>query len=186
MTLKIFAVLVAVWLGGCELAGVHEASAQEQVESAAGPPASPCAKATFREFDFWVGEWEVRDADGKLVGENRISKEENGCAIVEHWRPANGGSGQSLNYFDPAANRWKQAWIGLGLVLNMEGGLRSGAMIMEGPLQYVSQDRVTRLRGIWTLLADGRVRQQFEESVDDGKTWAPWFDGYYTRRSPDK
>jgi hypothetical protein len=31
-------------------------------------------------------------------------------------------------------------------------------------------------------LPDGRVRQLFEESEDEGKTWALWFDGYYTRR----
>ena len=183
MKFKMIVAIVATWLGGLELAGVHVASAQEQAESAARPPPSPCAKGTFRQFDFWVGEWEVRDAGGNIAGENRISKEENGCAIVEHWKSAKGGTGQSLNYFDPAANRWKQEWIGLGIVLHMEGGVRNGAMIMEGPLQYISQNRVTRLRGIWMPLADGRVRQQFEESTDDGKTWLPWFDGYYTRRS---
>lgn len=186
MSFKSIVLIVTAWLGGWECGGVPEANAQEKAESAAGPPPSPCAKETFREFDFWIGEWEVRDADGKIAGENRISKEENGCAIVEHWKSANGGSGQSLNYFDPAANRWKQEWIGLGLILHMEGGLRNGAMIMEGPLQYITQNRMTRLRGIWTLLVDGRVRQQFEESADDGITWLPWFDGYYTRRAQNR
>ncbi len=186
MRFRVIVAIVAGWLGAGALAGIHEASAQEKVESPDGPPASPCAKKSFREFDFWVGEWEVRDADGKFAGANRISNEENGCAIIERWKSASGGTGQSLNYFDPAANRWKQEWIGLGLLLHMEGGLRDGAMTMEGPLQYISQNRVTRLRGIWTPLADGRVRQQFEESVDDGKTWSPWFDGYYTRRSPNQ
>ena len=182
MKVRMFVVIVAAWLGGGGLAGMHEAIAQDQAAPTAGPPPSPCAKEEFRQFDFWVGDWEVRGADGKIAGENRISNEEHGCAIVEHWRSASGGSGQSLNYFDPAANRWKQEWIGLGIILHMEGGLRNGAMIMEGPLQYIGQDRVTRLRGIWTPLVDGRVRQQFEESADDGKTWSPWFDGYYTRR----
>jgi hypothetical protein len=183
MRFKMIVAIIVAWLGGWELTGVHEASAQEKADSAAGPPASPCAKQSFREFDFWVGEWEVRTDDGKIAGENRITSEENGCAIVEHWRSAAGGTGQSLNYFDPAANRWKQEWVGVGVILHMEGGLRNGAMIMEGPLQYLGENRVTRLRGTWTPLADGRVRQLFEESVDDGKTWKPWFDGYYTRRS---
>jgi hypothetical protein len=30
-------------------------------------------------------------------------------------------------------------------------------------------------------LPDGRVRQHFQESADDGKTWQEWFDGYYRR-----
>ena len=53
-------------------------------------------------------------------------------------------------------------------------------MVLEGPLQYVAQKRVTLLRGEWTKLPDGRVRQHFTESSDDGKTWTEWFDGYYS------
>ncbi len=183
MTFKMTVAIVAAWLGGWALPGMHDANAQETAESVPAARPSPCAKGPFRQFDFWVGEWEVRTADGKPAGENTISNEENGCAIVERWKSANGGSGLSLNYFDPAANRWKQEWVGAGLILHMEGGLQDGAMVMEGPLQYLGQDRVTRLRGDWSTLADGRVRQLFEESTDDGKTWSVWFDGYYTRRS---
>jgi hypothetical protein len=63
----------------------------------------------------------------------------------------------------------------------MEGGYVDGAMRLEGPLQYLAQGKTTTLRGTWTALPDGRVRQLFEESEDAGKTWVPWFDGYYTR-----
>lgn len=191
MTFRMTTAMVAAWLGGWALPGMHGANAQENPESMSALRTSPCTQEPFRQFDFWVGEWEVRTADGKPAGANSISKEENGCAIVEHWKSANGGTGQSLNYFDPAANRWKQTWVGAAVILHMEGGLHDGAMIMEGPLQYLGQDRVTRLRGNWSTLADGRVRQLFEESTDDGNTWSVWFDGYYTRRSapaltPDK
>jgi hypothetical protein len=57
--------------------------------------------------------------------------------------------------------------------------LQGDAMIMEGPAQYIGQNRTTLLRGTWTKLPDGR--QQFHESDDGGKTWKPWIDGYYTR-----
>lgn len=142
---------------------------------------SPCAEGPFREFDFWVGEWDVRDAAGKTAGVNVITNEQAGCVIVERWKSAQGGTGQSLNYYDPAVKRWKQLWVGLGILLHMEGGYRDGSMRLEGPLQYLGQNRVTTLRGTWTLLPDGRVRQLFEESEDGGKTWTAWFDGYYTR-----
>jgi len=141
-----------------------------------------CLDGPFREFDFWVGEWNVTDATGKTVGQNRISNEESGCVIVERWRGAQGGTGQSFNYYDPAAKRWKQLWIGLGLILHMEGGFGDGQMRLEGPLQYLGTNRVTTLRGTWTPLSDGRVRQHFEESEDGGKSWTTWFDGYYARR----
>jgi hypothetical protein len=150
----------------------------------AGAATPPCAAAAFREFDFWAGEWDVRDAGGKTAGVNRITREENGCVLVERWQSASGGTGQSYNYYDPAARRWKQLWVGLNILLHMEGGISEGRMRLEGPLQYLGQDRVTILRGTWTPLPDGRVRQHFEESEDDGSTWTTWFDGYYTRRSP--
>ena len=142
----------------------------------------PCAEGKFREFDFWAGEWDVRDAEGNAAGINTISKEENGCVLVERWRSAKGGTGQSYNYYDPSDGKWKQLWIGFNILLHMEGGLKDGAMRLEGPLQYLGQSRTTILRGTWSVLPDGGVRQLFEESEDNGATWTVWFDGYYTRR----
>jgi hypothetical protein len=150
-----------------------------------GPAAAatpPCEEGHFREFDFWVGEWDVRDPTGKTAGVNTISKEENGCVLVERWNSANGGTGQSYNYFDPAAGKWKQLWVGLGLLLHMEGEFRDGSMVLEGPLQYLTDGRTTILRGTWSRSPDGRLRQLFEESADNGETWNTWFDGFYTRR----
>jgi hypothetical protein len=143
---------------------------------------SPCAAGPYRDFDFWVGEWSVADAEGKAAGVNTITNEQNGCVIVERWKSAQGGTGQSLNYWDPAAKKWKQLWVGLGALLHMEGDFQGGVMHLEGPLQNLTDGRVTTLRGTWSKLDDGRVRQLFEESADGGKTWTTWFDGYYTRR----
>lgn len=169
-------------LAASGLPGMHAALAQEEGQARASSATPACAQENSRQFDFWVGEWEVRDAEGRVAGVNRISSEEGGCVIVERWSAADGRTGQSLNYFDPAANRWKQTWVGLGLLLHMEGSFSDGHMRLEGPLQYLGQGRVTTLRGTWTRLSDGRVRQHFEESEDGGKSWITWFDGYYTRR----
>ena len=141
-----------------------------------------CVEGPFRDFDFWAGEWDVRDAAGKTAGVNTITMEENGCVLVERWRSANGGTGQSYNYYDPAVRKWKQLWIGVGVLLHMEGGLSEGRMRLEGPMQYLADGRSMILRGTWTPLPEGRLRQTFEESDDGGKTWTTWFDGYYTRR----
>ena len=157
-------------------------TALAQTSASADPPASgPCTAGSFREFDFWAGEWDVHDANGRLAGRNHVSIEGLGCVVVERWRASNGSTGESLNYYDPAARRWKQRWAGLALLIEMDGGLQADAMVLEGPMQYLGQNRTTILRGTWTKLPDGRVRQQFVESDDGGKTWKPWFDGYYTR-----
>jgi hypothetical protein len=143
----------------------------------------PCSDGAFRQFDFWIGAWEVHDASGKLAGENTISLEHNGCVLVERWTSARGDTGMSMNHFDPQAGLWRQHWVGLGLILEMSGGMKDGSMILEGPLQYVGSNRVTLLRGVWTPLPGGRLRQHFLESSDAGKTWTDWFDGYYSQRS---
>ena len=102
------------------------------VQANAAPP--PCAQGPYRDFDFWVGEWDVKDAAGKPAGVNAITNEQGGCVIVERWKGAQGGTGQSLNYYDPAAKTWKQLWVGLGILLHMEGGMSEGSMRLEGPL----------------------------------------------------
>lgn len=144
-------------------------------------PPSICTASRFREFDFWAGKWRVHDAGKNLAGENSISIEQGGCVLVERWRSVKGGTGQSMNYYDPVARAWKQRWVGLGLILEMQGGLVNGSMVLQGPLHYVREQRTTLLRGTWTPLPDGRVRQLFEESQDEGRSWSPWFDGYYSR-----
>ena len=155
-----------------------------QSQSAGPDPAKvagPCDAGAFRQFDFWSGNWVVRHVSGKEVGRNSIQPEQRGCALIERWTSADGNTGLSLNFYDPAAGSWRQQWISPGIVLDMRGGLVDGAMVLEGPLQYVKEGRTTLLRGTWSRLPDGRVRQHFVESSDQGQTWTDWFDGYYTR-----
>ena len=140
-----------------------------------------CDNGAYREFDFWAGEWIVKDASGEEAGRNSISVEQGGCVLIERWAGANGGTGISLNFYDPVARIWTQTWVSPGAVLTMTGRLVGGEMVLEGPLHYLKDGRATRLKGTWTRLPDGRVRQHFVESADDGRTWTEWFDGYYSR-----
>jgi hypothetical protein len=57
-----------------------------------------CAAREFRQFDFWLGKWNVSDPGGKPVGTNEIKRESEGCALSEHWIGGDGISGTSLNY----------------------------------------------------------------------------------------
>ena len=40
--------------------------------------AEPCSGAEYRQFDFWLGEWEV-ESGGKRAGTNRITRVQGGC-----------------------------------------------------------------------------------------------------------
>ncbi|HEY4365721.1 MAG TPA: hypothetical protein VGN07_00685 [Steroidobacteraceae bacterium] len=153
-------------------------SAQPQ---SATTPMKPCDHDIFRQFDFWVGTWEVKNQAGKILGRNVITTEQQGCVLIEQWQSAGGGTGMSMNYYHPQSGHWKQNWVGGGIILEMSGGLEDGSMVLEGPSREIGQDRQSTLRGTWTVLPDGRVRQHFVESEDQGKTWQEWFDGYYSK-----
>lgn len=151
--------------------------------SAQSRPA-PCADSVYRAFDFWVGDWEVRLADGSLAGHNTIRSMAGGCALAESWRGAGGSVGESLNYHDPGDGMWHQRWVDAsGLVLRLDGGpTEDGGMRLEG-----RGGDTTRLHRItWTPLPDGRVRQHWQVTADGGVTWSELFEGFYARLpSPD-
>lgn len=147
-------------------------------EEAPEPPPNPCEREAFRQFDFWVGEWEVRNPEGKVVGHNTIERVLDGCALKESWRGAKGSAGHSFNMYDHTREIWHQTWVGgRGMLLLLEGGLRDGSMVLEG--EYPGRDGVMRKQRItWTPKEDGRVRQHWQQS-DDGGEWRTVFDGLY-------
>lgn len=152
-------------------------SAQE--EAAQEPRPDPCAAEEYRQFDFWVGDWEVRDPDGKVVGHNTIERIFDGCVLKESWRGAEGSVGQSFNTYDRMKEQWHQTWVDAnGLLLQLDGGLADGSMVLAGEMP-TRAGGVARTRITWTPGDDGSVRQHWEASKDGGETWQTVFDGLY-------
>lgn len=154
---------------------------------------TPCAAPQYKAFDFWLGDWDVRNAAGQLVGHNRITKRHGGCVVQEEWESAAGGSGSSFNVYDQQTRQWHQFWVdatgtnwlssdAAGNPVTLRGGLRDGAMVLSAHPDTLPSIGLTR--ATWRPLPDGRVRQTFESSSDGGKTWTVSFDGFYTKRSP--
>ncbi|WP_395685137.1 hypothetical protein [Caenimonas koreensis] len=142
--------------------------------------AGPCDDSAFRAFDFWLGQWQVHTPDGKLAGTNRIEREYGGCVLHERYDTGKGYSGESLNIYDAARKVWHQSWVDTGgTLLLLEGGLRNGAMVLEGQTSNLG-GAPTRHRITWTPNADGSVRQLWE-STDAKGQWTVAFDGRYTR-----
>jgi len=150
---------------------------------AQGTSVPPCEQGDrHRDFDFWIGEWDVYLPDGTRAGTNSIVAADDGCTLVERWTGARGSTGTSLNFYHPRAELWQQLWVGSdGGVIEISGGLRDGAMVLEGALTGPAGS-MQPFRGRWTPNPDGSVRQHFEISSDDGVTWETWFDGRYVRR----
>jgi hypothetical protein len=135
---------------------------------------------TAHDFDFWIGEWDVFNPDGKQVGRNTITSMFGNGMVHEHWRGNGGVEGRSVNAYDAARGVWHQTWMdSTGGVLLLDGGVRDGAMVLEG-LAPSGEDMsvVDRQRITWTP-GDQGPRQLWESSNDDGQTWTVAFDGRY-------
>lgn len=72
----------------------------------------PCSSLEYREFDFWIGDWdtfEVTDPK-KVVARNRVEPMLGGCAIREVYAQNDGLIGESFSIYDSARNVWHQSW----------------------------------------------------------------------------
>ncbi|HUG13269.1 MAG TPA: hypothetical protein VMM36_19795 [Opitutaceae bacterium] len=136
------------------------------------------------QFDFWIGEWEVTQPDGKVAGNNSIVSINNGRALLENWTSAAGNfSGKSLNSYDVVAKKWKQFWVDTaGAVLELSGGIVDGKMVLSGTTLNQAGGEVHQ-RITWTPNEDGSVRQHWEQSSDSGTTWQTVFDGHYVKKA---
>jgi len=145
-------------------------------------PADPCGAAESRQFDFWIGDWDVYLPDGKLAGTNRIERIY-GCVLHEHWKTPK-MEGQSFNRFDPDRGLWHQTWVdSTGGLLMIEGAGRDGAMVLSDATLPGRKDAAVVNEIAWTRLPDGAVRQHWRLTKDGGRTWETSFDGKYVRSS---
>jgi hypothetical protein len=152
-----------------------------QATATAAPAATPCADPEYRQFDFWLGDWDVYGPQGKRAGHNSIGVAEGGCVVVEHWTSASGHTGTSVNFYDRGDRRWHQAWMDQdGDALRLVGDLRDGRMVLQSEAASAASE-TARNRITWTPLPDGKVRQMWEASADGGKTWKVAFDGTYVK-----
>jgi hypothetical protein len=151
-----------------------------QLEAQQSPP--NCATPEYRQFDFWVGDWNVT-VGGNQGGTNNVTLEEGGCVVHEHWVGSKGGStGQSFNFYDRTIKQWHQFWVdNSGNYLHLTGTYANGRLrltgVAPGPNGKPQQQRLTFFNN-----ADGSVRQLWETSDDAGKSWQVAFDGLYKKK----
>jgi hypothetical protein len=145
---------------------------------------SACSSPEHRQFDFWLGEWEVRTPRGDVAGRNTIQRVVGGCGLREDWRGARGMIGTSLNTYSEARGEWHQTWIdSSGTLLLLDGGIQDGAMVLEGEAPLGGGHGASLRHRITWSVVDGdpdHVRQHWETS-DDGSSWETAFDGHYHR-----
>lgn len=152
--------------------------------SAQNFPVSSALPIESRQFDFWVGEWDVnlrvRQADGTWADQHRSEAKIypilNGKAVLELWSEdqVSGIKGYSLRYFDTARDEWV-------LWLNWPGANRSGSQSLAGSFRHgrgeffstsTGQDGTETIsRYTFSDVTSESLRWDDAFSRDGGSTW---------------
>lgn len=161
---------------------VREEDKFNSLVSKAEDIAFPCRNDPMsRQFDFWLGEWEVY-ANGQKVANSHIDYSLEGCLIIENYETFGGYSGKSINFYDVGDKKWHQIWTDIsGNISRYEGELKDGKMYLYGEnIDKAGTKSLVRME--FTPNNDGSVRQLYEGSTDGGKTWSIYFDGRYVKK----
>lgn len=144
-------------------------------------PTSAFSADPHRQFDFWIGEWEVnlrmRQADfswqDRVAARVLIYPVLNGRAILELW-DSTPIKGYSLRYYDPATGKW-QLW------LNWPGKNASTSSSLQGEFRHGRGDFVSRFtdaegveliqRYSFNDIYPNSLRWDDHVSRDGGDTW---------------
>ncbi len=160
--------------------------------NAATPPANPaapmCPAAEFRQFDFWLGDWDTFETDKSVpesIARARITPIAAGCAIHELYEQTYGLIGDSILSYNGVKKVWQQTWVtNRGASMYLTGVFKDGAVTLEGE-SHSRDGKTTNMRITWKV-EGAAVREFAEFSKDGGKKWEPGFDVTFKRRMPAK
>ena len=149
----------------------------------------PCSSPQFRQFDFWIGEWDVFGKTGQKAGDSKISLILDSCIILEEWTSANMQqglryAGKSFNTWNAATKEWQQTWVdNRGNTTAFTHGKYEEKKIVfnTDPFPF-SKDTIAVRRLTFFDLGKDKVRQLGEITKDKGATWVTEYDLEYRRR----
>lgn len=143
---------------------------------------SPCRnKPEHRQFDYWLGEWDVFIKD-KKVAESSIQQILETCVVLENYTQLDGYTGKSVNFYDSHLRKWRQTWVDVkAMVSEFSGESKDGSLHFEGESHFPDGTKALRRMILYNEGTD-RLRHSSEISRDDGKTWEPYYDLLYVRR----
>jgi len=151
---------------------------------------SPCTTdPIYRQFDFWIGEWDVYAKNGKKAGDSKIELILDSCIIQENWKSANVSkgiyyAGKSFNTYNSTSKQWQQTWVDNvgGTTEFLEGHFENNRMVfLTKPFQAGKDTLAIRKLTFYNLGPD-KVRQHGEISRDNGVTWNTEYDLEYRRK----
>jgi len=149
---------------------------------------NPCTAAPQKQFDFWVGEWDLtwpgQNAGEMGRGTNSIKRILDGCVVQESFsgQDAMHLRGTSVSIFDANSGKWKQTWVdNEGGYLDFVGELKNGQMILQREASRPDGSKILQ-RMVWKNITANELDWSWEASRDGGKTWQVQWPIHYKRK----
>ena len=149
----------------------------------------PCSNPVYRQFDFWIGEWEAFGINGKKAGDSKITVILDSCIILEEWTSASVQrglryAGKSFNTYNAATKQWQQTWVDNAGGSNeyLQGKFENNQIIYSSTPFNFSKDTIAIRKMTFTNLGPNKLRQHGEISKDNGATWSTEYDLEYRRK----
>lgn len=152
----------------------------------------PCSSAPARQFDFWLGEWDLSwpaeqsgGTEGdRSTGVNRITRLFGDCVIEENFATDDGRfQGHSVSVYDENAGLWRQTWVdSSGGYLLFTGSFDCDNMTL-GTEPVERDDGVAVQRMVFSEISQDSLEWAWQGSRDGGATWNDLWNISYRRRS---
>ncbi len=149
-------------------------------------PKNPCSlNPAYRQFDFWMGEWEAFTSNNKKAGDSKVSLLLDSCVLLEEWTSTQAGyAGKSYNTYNTATAKWQQYWVDnkAGVTEYFDGHFEQDRMVLQTANIKQSDGQKKILKMTFFNLGADKVRQFGQSSADSGRSWQTDFDLEYRRK----
>ncbi|MGH2592089.1 MAG: hypothetical protein ACRDGG_01105 [Anaerolineae bacterium] len=153
-----------------------QAGAGASASSLSSPPEA-------RQFDFWIGEWNLTWAEGGR-GANSIRAILNRRVTLENFdgSPSTPLQGMSVSTYNPRLGKWQQTWVdNQGSYLDFVGEFKDGKMALQREAVIDGEEIVQRM--VWYNITRDELEWNWERSDDRGRTWKVLWHIHYRRIS---
>ena len=155
-------------------------------------PPQPCDRPEQKQFDFWVGDWDLTSPGAKsgevVHNSNTIKRILGGCIVQENFvgnaapEQAPQLLGMSVSVFDLASGKWKQTWVdNQGSYLDFTGEFKDKQMVLSREATRPDGTAVMQ-RMVWKNITANEFDWSWERSKDKGQTWEVMWPIHYKRK----
>jgi hypothetical protein len=142
-----------------------------------------CAtRSAGRDLDYWLGDWIVTSPGGTAGATSTVSLDLDQCLLIESWNSGAGHRGKNLFAYNSDDGNWHGLFAdNEGRVHMFEGRVVSGSAEFSGARRGSNGRTILNRIKVLRVTPD-KVEQLWEQSTDDGTTWATVFQGEYSRK----